>query len=188
MKFIRIILIFFILSIGCTTAVAQNEITQESSFTASNLEKYRQLFWDSLPAPLSWTNDYAWLFSTLQRNQLDSIIGDFEKKTTIEVCVVTLDTFCVSKEKFDSLALHIGRTWGVGKKGKNNGILVCISPGYRKIRIENGYGIEKYLSDKETKDIIDFTFVPQFKNGAFFEGTKAGINAVILKLTDKINH
>ena len=153
--------------------------------TPSNfeVEKYRKLFWDSLPKPYSWTNDYAWLYSTAQRNYLDSIIGAFEKRTSVEICIVTLDTFCTSKEKFDDLALHIARQWAVGGKDKDNGIVIAISPGYRKIRICNGLGIEKYLSDEETKKIIDAIILPAFKKGDYFQGTVSGLQAIILKLS-----
>jgi uncharacterized protein len=160
----------------------ENEIENKNSSSTIQLSKYRQLFWDSLPRPLSWTNDYAYLFSTAQRNYLDSVIADFEKETTIEICIVTLDSFCCSKENFEDLAFHISNTWKVGKKEKNNGIVICLSPGYRKIRINNGNGIEKLLSDEETKNIIEFYFLPAYKRAHFFEGTVEGLNAIIEKL------
>ncbi len=106
----------------------------------------------------------------------------------MEISIVTLDTFCVSKEKFEDLALHIANTWGIGKKEKNNGILICIIPGYRMIRIENGYGIENYLTDEETKKIIDTVFLPQYKKGNFFAGTNTGLNSIISKLIEKNIH
>ncbi len=64
-------------------------------------------------------------------------------------------------------------------------MLICINPGYRSMRIENGYGIEKYLSPQETKEIIDKGFLPDYKKNNFFERTKAGLYAIILKLTEK---
>ena len=188
MKLTRLILLCSVLVCYCTITTAQTETSGQQGFSSSKIKKYRQLFWDSLPRPISWTNDYAWLFSTAQRNQLDSTISNFEKRTTVEISIVTLDTFCVSKEKFEDLALHIATTWRIGKKEKNNGILICICTGYRMIRIENGYGIENYLTDEETKEIIDTVFLPQYKKGDFFAGTNTGLNSIISKFIEKNIH
>jgi uncharacterized protein len=110
---------------------------------------------------------------------LNQIITDFEKETTVEIAIVTIDTFKVSKDKFEDLSLHIARTWGVGKKEKSNGILIAISKGYRQIRIQNGDGIALILSDEETAEIIQNQFFPYFKKEDYFEGTQAGILKLI---------
>lgn len=78
--------------------------------------------------------------------------------------------------------MAIANNWGVGKKGKNNGILIGISTGLRTIRIQNGYGIEAKLTDAETNKIIEDIILPKFKNGNFFEGTKSGLLALMQKV------
>jgi uncharacterized protein len=135
----------------------------EDTSSNTKLQASRQIFWDSLPKPLSWTNDYEDLFSDTEKQKLDSIISAFEKETTMQICIVTIDTIYTSKEKFDDLALHIANDWGVGQKDKNNGVTICISAGHRRIRICNGYGIEKILSDEETKEIMNSYFISKFK-------------------------
>lgn len=151
----------------------------------SSLQAYRQKFWDSLPEPRGWTNDYENIFIDDEEQKLDSVISVFEKETTTQICIVTIDTVCTSEERFDNLALHIGKTWGVGQKEKDNGIVICISTGYRRIRISNGYGIEKILSDEKTKEIIDKYFIPKFKQGEYFQGTFDGLTALISTLREK---
>jgi uncharacterized protein len=131
---------------------------------------------------LGWTSDYEHIFSTEQVLELDSIISKFEKETTNEIAIVTIESSWTTKESFDSLTLAIAKNWGVGKKGKNNGILIGISTGLRTIRIENGYGIEAKLNDAETKKIIDDIILPEFKNGNYFEGTKRGLLALMQKV------
>jgi uncharacterized protein len=103
------------------------------------------------------------------------------KNTTIEIAIVTLDTSCTTAEAFNDLALHIANTWGVGKKDKNNGVTICISKGYRKIRICNGYGIEKLINDAETKQIVDSYFIAAFKKGDYYNGTLEGLLAIMAK-------
>ena len=150
----------------------------ESKKTVS-LESYRQVFWDDLPKPFNWTNDYENLFSNIEEKELNQIISNFEKETTVEIAIVTIDTFKVSKEKFEDLSLHIARTWGVGKKDKSNGILITISDGYRQIRIQNGDGITLLISDEETANIIKNQVIPYFKKEEYFEGTQACLLEII---------
>jgi uncharacterized protein len=88
----------------------------------------------------------------------------------------------VTRNDFEDFTLRILNTWGVGKKGKNNGVLIGISAGYRMMRIQNGYGIQKILSDDETKQIIDSYFLPSFKEGDMYDGTLKGLMALMEKL------
>jgi uncharacterized protein len=83
---------------------------------------------------------------------------------------------------FERYTLLMLRTWGVGKRQKNNGILIVIAPGLRRIRIQNGYGIEKVLTNEQTKTVLDKTFLPYFKEGKFYQGTKEGILAIMRTL------
>lgn len=189
MKQLKFLLIFssLLLQSFITTAqVIETGPANERTGAEARIAQYRQSYWDSLPTPLSWTNDYIWLFTPEQRDHLDSLITGFENKTTAEISIVTLDTFCTAIEKFDDLALHIAQSWGIGKKDKNNGILICIAPGYRRIRICNGSGIEQYLTDVETQKIINKNIIPHFINGNYFAGTLEGLNAIILFLAEKL--
>jgi uncharacterized protein len=131
---------------------------------------------------LGWTSDYENIFSSEQIIELDSIINVFEKETTNEIAIVTIDSSWATQENFDCLTLGILRNWRIGKKGKNNGILIGISTGLRIIRIQNGYGIEAKLTDAETKKIIDDIILPEYKNGDFFKGTKKGVQALMQKI------
>ena len=135
-----------------------------------------------IPEQRGHISDFEGIYSPAQIDTLDSLIVDFEKRTTIQIAIITIDTTMMRKEDLDSWTLKVGNAWGVGQKGKNNGILIGISVGYRIMRIQNGYGIEKKLSDQETKEIIDNDFVPFFKEARFFEGTRNGLKALMKKL------
>lgn len=71
------------------------------------------------------------------------------------------------------------------KKHKDNGVLIAISKGYRQIRIQNGNGIEKIITDNETKEIIDNFFIPDFKKGNYYDGTLKGLVELINLLKPK---
>ncbi len=67
------------------------------------IEIFRLLFWECLPKPAGWTNDYEDLFNDSEEEKLDSIISAFEKESTTQICIVTLDTIYTTKENFDAL-------------------------------------------------------------------------------------
>lgn len=132
--------------------------------------------------PIGWISDFENIFSKAQISELDSLIGLFERETSNEIVVVTIDSWWTENQTFDDLILRIANEWGVGKKGLNNGVTIGICTGLRRIRICNGYGIETKLSDEETKKIMEYIIIPHFKKGNYFEGTKDGILAIINKI------
>jgi uncharacterized protein len=144
-----------------------------------------QVFWDNLPKPAGPVNDFEKIFSAKQNQLLGNKLRLFKAETGLEIAIVTLDSLCTSKEKFDDLALHIFNTWGIGEKEKDNGILISISRGHRKMRITNGYGIGKILSDRETKTIIENYFIPDFKKGEYYTGTLTGLTELTKLLRTK---
>ena len=73
--------------------------------------------------PRGWVNDYEAIFSKEEVAVMDSLISEFEKKTTIEITIVTVKKEWVTAEHFDDLVNSIAQNWGIGKAGKDNGIV-----------------------------------------------------------------
>ena len=176
----------FIISLLIFTSFESCKTQQGDNNHSAGISKQRS---DSLataiPEPSGYVNDYCSLFNQSEKKYLDSLLMSFEKKTTIEIGIAVVTTDMVSDKDFEDYSLIMMRTWGLGKKEKNNGILIVISPALRRIRIQNGYGIEPIMSDAETKKIIDNYFIPKYKEGKFFEGTSQGIIAITKKLEEK---
>jgi uncharacterized protein len=145
----------------------------------------QEQFQDSLPEPHGYVNDFESLFSESEKQTLDSLLEDFENRTTIQIAVLTIDTSMTSMDSLDVYTLKIAKSWGVGQKDKNNGVVVGISKAYRKITIKNGYGIEKILSDEETKEIIDTSFIPSFRDADYFKGTLTGLKTLMKILEER---
>jgi uncharacterized protein len=169
-------LIIFQFSKGIGQAVSPQIVKPGSQ---QELLALRQQFWDSLPRPTGWVNDYEGLYSKEEKLKLDSIIGAFKKETGTEIAIVTIDSMFIARDYFDALTLHIADEWGVGEKGKDNGILIAISRGHRKIRINNGKGIEKLITDAETLKIVNSYFIPYLKKGEYYSGTLTGLKELI---------
>jgi len=132
--------------------------------------------------PVGWVNDFEFILSKQEEIKLNLILHKYESETSNELSIITIDKSWVDGDNFNSLILDIHNKWGVGKKGKNNGILIGVCTGLRKIRINNGYGIEPILSNEETKKIIDEIILPKFKEGKYYEGLEKGIAAIISKV------
>lgn len=132
--------------------------------------------------PVGYINDFESIFSQAERKTLDSLVRAFEKETTAEIVVVTLDSSFSPIDKFDSSVTALHNKWGAGKKGKNNGVLIAICNDYRKIRIANGLGIEEKMTDEETKQIIEMVIIPEYRQGNFYEGTRKGILAIMKEI------
>lgn len=136
-------------------------------------------YWTKLPELVGYTNDFEGIFTKDQIKKLDSLIRSYEERTTIQICVTTIPVSATPEDKFDDLTLYMTNSWGVGRQETNNGIFIGISAGYRRIRIQNGYGIEKILSDSETQEIIESVFVPELKIDNYYKGIFDGILEII---------
>lgn len=134
------------------------------------------------PQATGYINDFKGIFSPRERASLDSLVKAFEKETTAEIVVVTVDSLFASREKFDSTVTDLHNAWGIGKKSKANGVLIVICNDYRRIRISNGYGIEAKMTDEETKEIVDTIILPEFRQKYFYEGTRKGIIAIMKEI------
>lgn len=178
-------IIKYLAIIVLTLSVCSARAQASDSADRERLELYRHLFWDHLPKPTGWVNDLEHLYTKKELYTLDSVIAVFEKQTTMEIGIVTMDTFCTSVGNFNNLAVHMMNTWGVGKKGINNGLLVSISAEYHIIRMNYGPGLQGMISDDEVQEIIDKYFVPWFKIEDYYAGTLNGLNRIIAVLNSR---
>ncbi|PUV22911.1 TPM domain-containing protein [Sphingobacterium athyrii] len=130
--------------------------------------------------------DYEKIFTEKDIQILDSIINICWKNAIADIAIVTIDGRHTDKAHFDQYVFNNLTGYAQGEYGKNNGIVIAISKQLRQMRIENGYGIEKIMSDVATKKIIDEYFIPKFKYDNYFEGTLNGLNAIISHLGKEI--
>ena len=130
------------------------------------------------PKPQGHLSDMAGVLSQEARNKIEALATELESKTSAELAVVSIDH--LENETIEGLAVDIFKEWGVGKKGKDNGVLIVAAIKDRKVRIEVGYGLEGILPDGKTGMILDSYLLPYFKQGNFSEGFYAASAAVAL--------
>src|SRR4029079_12582022 len=127
--------------------------------------------------------DQANLLTPEQRQRIETKLAQFEQQTGDQVAVLTVDS--LDGEAIEDYANKVGRAWALGQKGKDNGVLLLVSKGDRKMRIEVGYGLEPVLTDLQTKIIQDQMIIPYFKKGDLGGGIEAGVNAILSTINGK---
>ena len=184
MKLLLLTFYMFLLSALTTKLCGQSvqNFNPDLVMSKAELDDYRQSLWDSLPAAVGWVNDFEGIFSAGEEDSLESRIAHFEKSTSIEIVIVTMDTNMVAQDNQFKFTERFLKIWGIGKKLKRNGIVICICSGYKQIEVVTDAGIETYMSEPEKEAIIKNTFIPYYKNGHYFEGTVEGLNAVLASL------
>jgi uncharacterized protein len=121
--------------------------------------------------------DDAGILSADTQAKLTDLLAQQEKQTGDQVVVATLKS--LQGYPIEEYGYQLGRAWGIGQKGKNNGALIIIAPTEHKVRIEVGYGLEGVLTDAQSKVIIDEEMTPAFKQGNFDAGVYNGTLAVL---------
>ena len=93
------------------------------------------------------------------------MLRDVEQQTTAEIAVVTVPS--LDGMTVEEYASRLFKAWGIGKKGRDNGVLVLVAPTEHKMRIEVGYGLEAVLPDGLAGQIVRTECLPRFKEGDY---------------------
>ncbi|WP_316823177.1 TPM domain-containing protein [Pedobacter gandavensis] len=135
-------------------------------------------FAQDFPAkPNKLVNDYTGTLTDNQLQQLEQKLVAFDDSTSTQIAIAIIKS--VGDYDIGEYAMELGRKWGVGSKGKNNGIMIVAALGDRKISIQTGYGVEGALPDLYVRRIIDNDIKPYFKAGDYYAGLQAGTDAII---------
>lgn len=121
--------------------------------------------------------DTAQLIDAQTAAQLSQMLEAHEQATGEQVVVVTLPN--LQGTSIEDYGYQLGRFWGVGQKGKDNGALLIVARDDHKVRIEVGYGLEERLTDAQSSVIINQILTPAFKAGNFAGGISQAVQAMI---------
>jgi uncharacterized protein len=132
---------------------------------------------DFPPRPSGPVLDQGNLLSGGEERALARKLTAFEDTTSTAVVVVTLQS--LDGAPIADYAFELGRAWGVGQEGKDNGVVFLVSKGDRQMFIATGYGVEGALPDAIANRIIERIVTPAFRNGKFYAGIDRGTDAII---------
>jgi len=124
------------------------------------------------PQPADYVNDYANILQDEYKNRLNAFALELESKTEAQVAIVTVNS--IKPYEIEDYAVRLFEKWGIGKKGKDNGVLILLAVSDRNVRIEVGYGLEGAIPDAVAKRIIEDEMIPYFKIGKYQEGLVRG--------------
>ena len=134
------------------------------------------------PNPPRLVNDLANVLSDQEEQQLESELVQFDNQTSTQICIVTLPS--LNGYEISDLSFKIGEKWGVGQKGKNNGVVIVFKPKTENekggIFVAVGYGLEGVIPDAvANRNIVDYEMIPRFREGDIYGGLAAGTKVIM---------
>ena len=134
------------------------------------------------PEPPRLVNDFAGVLSTEQVASLENKLVNFYQKTSTQIAIVTVKSLS-GYDKAD-YAQKLSEKWGIGQKGKNNGILILVKPKIAQERgevfVAVGYGLEAVVPDAVAREaLVGAELIPAFKQNDYFTGLDRSTNVLI---------
>lgn len=151
------------------------------------------LLWAQIPPqpdPPRLVNDFAGVLTSEQVNELEHRLVAFNDSTSNVICVVIVDD--LGDYSAAEYAYEIGDQWGVRDKKFSNGIVILIKTSSAKggdgdIYIATGYDLEGVLPDATCKRIIEQQFIPELKEGHYYEAIVKGLDVILPAVAGEIN-
>ena len=136
-------------------------------------------FAQDVPVPALHTRvtDLTGTLAAGQVAQLEQTLAAFETRKGSQIAVLIVPT--TRPEAIEQYSIRVVEAWKLGRKGVDDGALLLVAKDDRDVRIEAGYGLEGALSDLVSNRIVEDIIVPRFKQGEFFGGIQAGVDAMI---------
>ncbi|MCX8056241.1 MAG: TPM domain-containing protein [Ignavibacteria bacterium] len=137
-----------------------------------------QFLWAEIEVPTlkNYVNDFTNTLSEQQIRDLEYRLKTYDDTTSNQIVILIISTL-EGEDLFD-YSIQVAEKNKIGRKGKDNGILILVVKDERKIRIEVGYGLEGVVPDAVASSIIRNIIAPYFKAGNYYEGLKKGIETI----------
>lgn len=129
------------------------------------------------PNPPRLVNDLAGVLNSEEKQALEQKLKNYNDSTSTQIAVVTVKS--IGPYEIADYAVRLAESWGIGQKGKNNGLLILTAVNERKVNITTGYGMEALLPDALAKRITEYTLKPNYKAGNYYKGLDEATNLVI---------
>ena len=129
------------------------------------------------PRSNTLVTDYTNSLSSDQKAHLERKLVAFNDTSSTQIAVVLIKS--VGVYDIADYTVRLAENWGVGQKGKNNGVVLLAAIADRKVTIQTGYGVEGALPDAITKRIITNEIRPAFQRGDYYTGLDRATDAII---------
>jgi uncharacterized protein len=132
-----------------------------------------------VPNPPRLVNDFGKVLSASQADQLERKLVAYEDSTSNQVSIVLIRS--VGQYDISDYAFQLGDKWGIGRKDRENGVLILAAMDDRKVFIATGYGLEGAIPDVMARRIVDQIIVPNFRMEDYYQGLNKSTD-MIMKL------
>lgn len=129
--------------------------------------------------------DQANVLSDQQETQLSDTIEAARKKTGNQIGILVISS--LDGESIEEYSIKVARSWGIGTKERNNGVLLLAAINDRKLRIEVGYGLEGALTDARSSRIIRDRIAPEFRQGHYYVGLDSGVQGINAAIQNEVD-
>lgn len=130
-----------------------------------------------VPRLAARVTDLTSTLSDAERTALESTLAAFEEKTGAQMAVLVVPT--TQPEPVETYAIRVADAWKVGRKGRDDGVLLVVAKDDRRLRLEVGYGLEGAIPDAIAKRIVAEDIAPRFREGRYAAGIAAGVDRVV---------
>ncbi len=129
------------------------------------------------PSPPRLVNDLSNTLSPSEESALEEKLVAYNDSTSTQISIVLMGS--VGPYDISDYTFQLGEQWGIGRKDKDNGMLILAAMEDRKVFIATGYGLEGAVPDAVARRIVDNVIVPAFKKDAYYEGLNQATDMVI---------
>lgn len=134
--------------------------------------------------PTGYVNDFAGVIDPESAQLMEQISRAIQEKTGAQVAIVTVDTIA-PYPAIEEFAIEMAQSWGIGRKGKDDGILIVLAMQERKVRIEVGYGLEGAIPDSVAGRILDERVIPALRQQQWGKGLLQGLIGVGIRIAQE---
>lgn len=138
-----------------------------------------------IPKLNSYINDNTNTLNTSQKNELESLLENFDNKTSNQIAVLIINS--LENEALEDYSIRVAEENKIGQEEKDNGLLLLIVKEDKVMRIEVGYGLEGYVTDAKSSYIIRNIIAPEFQEENYYQGIKNGLGEII-QLSEDANY
>jgi uncharacterized protein len=140
-----------------------------------------------LPAYKGPINDLAGILSRSDAQALETKVLGYREQTGSEIAVLIIPT--LGDRALEDYANDVFKAWGIGKKGKDNGVLFLLAIQEKKARVEVGYGLEGDLTDLECGRLVNKNspMAQLFRDGDFAGGIGAVVDGIVVAIGGEYN-
>ncbi len=128
----------------------------------------------AFPTPKGFVNDFAGVLDQDAKARLEQRLTVYERETSNEIAIAIFPS--LGGRTIEDFAVSLSDEWKIGKRDKNNGILIVAAIQDRKLRIEVGYGLEGKVPDAQAGRIIREAIAPRFRDGRYADGLEAALD------------